>query len=125
MNTLKSTSAIDANSITQLQAELNAIEKTALFQDNGYVNYHNELKKSVTKIRENATIEEQRESFMDTSNAMIALLENYKSNAILYKQFCPMANHDKGAYWISAEDQIRNPYFGKVMYQCGVSEPMF
>ena len=37
----------------------------------------------------------------------------------LYVQFCPMANNDKGATWISREEEIINPYFGDVMLNCG------
>lgn len=37
----------------------------------------------------------------------------------LYWQFCPMAFDNKGAYWISDERTIRNPYFGDAMLECG------
>jgi hypothetical protein len=30
-----------------------------------------------------------------------------------------MAFDDKGAYWLSAESEIKNPYFGKKMLECG------
>jgi membrane fusion protein, copper/silver efflux system len=30
-----------------------------------------------------------------------------------------MANGDQGAYWFSAEKEIRNPYFGDMMLSCG------
>jgi Cu(I)/Ag(I) efflux system membrane fusion protein len=36
-----------------------------------------------------------------------------------YYQYCPMANRDKGAYWFSETDEIRNPYFGEDMLGCG------
>jgi hypothetical protein len=31
-----------------------------------------------------------------------------------------MANGDNGAYWLSNEAKIRNPYFGDAMLKCGV-----
>ncbi|MBS1772137.1 MAG: DUF3347 domain-containing protein [Bacteroidetes bacterium] len=40
-------------------------------------------------------------------------------NAGVYHQFCPMAFNDKGAYWLSNETEIKNPYFGKKMLECG------
>jgi Cu(I)/Ag(I) efflux system membrane fusion protein len=37
----------------------------------------------------------------------------------VYYQFCPMANNDQGAYWLSTEESIRNPYYGDMMLECG------
>lgn len=37
----------------------------------------------------------------------------------LFVQFCPMANNDKGAEWLSEMEAIRNPYFGASMLTCG------
>ena len=36
-----------------------------------------------------------------------------------YYQFCPMAEGDKGAYWMSNSEEIKNPYFGEAMLGCG------
>ena len=30
-----------------------------------------------------------------------------------------MANSDKGAIWLSTEEEIMNPYFGSAMQKCG------
>ncbi|MCC5921380.1 MAG: efflux RND transporter periplasmic adaptor subunit [Cyclobacteriaceae bacterium] len=40
----------------------------------------------------------------------------------VYYQFCPMANQDQGAYWVSKEEGIRNPYYGDMMLTCGYTE---
>ena len=37
----------------------------------------------------------------------------------VYIEFCPMANDNKGGYWLSTEEKIQNPYFGKKMLKCG------
>jgi hypothetical protein len=37
----------------------------------------------------------------------------------VYYQFCPMAFDNKGAYWISKTEDVRNPYFGLKMLSCG------
>jgi hypothetical protein len=37
----------------------------------------------------------------------------------LFWQYCPMAFNNRGAYWISSERQVRNPYFGDEMLECG------
>jgi hypothetical protein len=40
-------------------------------------------------------------------------------NARVYHQYCPMALNDKGAYWLSKDEDIKNPYFGDKMLECG------
>jgi Cu(I)/Ag(I) efflux system membrane fusion protein len=30
-----------------------------------------------------------------------------------------MADNNKGANWLSTEEEIRNPYFGEAMLTCG------
>ena len=37
----------------------------------------------------------------------------------VYKQFCPMAFNNTGAFWLAAEKDINNPYFGDMMLHCG------
>lgn len=38
---------------------------------------------------------------------------------VIYKQYCPMANGGKGGYWLSSNSDIRNPYYGDEMLNCG------
>ena len=40
----------------------------------------------------------------------------------LYKQYCPMAFNNQGAYWLAAEEEVNNPYFGDLMLHCGSVE---
>ncbi len=64
--------------------------------------------------------ERQRVAFSPLSDNMFALLKSVDvKNAGVYKQFCPMAFNDKGASWLSDVDEIKNPYFGKKMLECG------
>ena len=37
----------------------------------------------------------------------------------LYVDYCPMANNNKGAYWLSQIKEIQNPYLGQKMPTCG------
>jgi hypothetical protein len=41
------------------------------------------------------------------------------TTGVIYKQYCPMANNNAGGYWLSSESDIRNPYFGDDMLECG------
>jgi Cu(I)/Ag(I) efflux system membrane fusion protein len=65
-------------------------------------------------------IEKKREHFSAFSEAMFKVLKtaNLKNGGV-YQQYCPMAFNDKGANWLSAESEIKNPYFGKKMLECG------
>ena len=40
----------------------------------------------------------------------------------VYWQYCPMAFNNKGAYWLSNQRDIKNPYFGAQMLECGSTE---
>ena len=64
--------------------------------------------------------EKKRIPFETVSNAMFGLINKAQlKNAGVYRQYCPMAFNDKGAYWLSNETEIKNPYFGKKMLECG------
>jgi hypothetical protein len=65
-------------------------------------------------------IDHQREHFITLSNNMTSIVKSLKINGeATYLQFCPMANNNKGAYWLSKENKVKNPYFGKSMLTCG------
>ncbi len=55
--------------------------------------------------------------FEKFSVAMIEALQD--PSVTLYRMHCPMANHDRGADWLQANDELRNPYFGDSMLRCG------
>jgi len=66
------------------------------------------------------TCEQKRVPFEKVSDAMFALLKTANlKNAGVYRQYCPMAFNEKGAYWLSNETEIKNPYYGKKMLECG------
>lgn len=71
-------------------------------------------------LQKGTDIEQMRQQFIAVSEGMIALMKAFDADGKpLYLQFCPMANDDKGAYWLSAEEEIRNPYYGYAMLTCG------
>ena len=64
--------------------------------------------------------EKQRLAFGALSSAMYGLVKNADlKNAHIYQEYCPMAFNDKGAHWLSDDSEIKNPYFGKKMLECG------
>lgn len=75
---------------------------------------------NASKIIVTADLEAQRTAFSALSNDFISLAKKSGlNNGQLYVDFCPMAMNDKGAYWISDDSSIRNPYFGEKMMTCG------
>ena len=66
------------------------------------------------------TAEAKRVYFAKISGAMFAALQQAKlKNGGVYYEYCPMALNSKGAFWLSSESEIKNPYFGKKMIECG------
>jgi hypothetical protein len=62
----------------------------------------------------------KRESFEMVSDMLYDLVKNTGLKGhTLYRQYCPMAFNDRGAYWLSDTTEILNPYFGKEMLHCG------
>lgn len=82
------------------------------------------MDKSIVKIELAPNRDKQRLEFINLSNALINAVKSFGTNTDnpLYIQFCPMANNDQGANWISKEENIINPYFGDMMLTCGSVE---
>lgn len=82
-----------------------------------------EVKQSATKIAAADEVSTQRENLELLSEATFSLTKAFgTSDQKLYYQHCPMANKDKGGYWLSTNQEIRNPYFGEQMLNCGSTE---
>jgi hypothetical protein len=64
-------------------------------------------------------IDHQREHFEMLSKDIYDLVKTFGATQILYQDYCPMYNENKGATWISETKEIKNPYFGKKMLKCG------
>ncbi|MBW8682990.1 DUF3347 domain-containing protein [Chitinophaga rhizophila] len=78
------------------------------------------LAQSAAKITATADIEAQREAYSTLSNELIGLVKQAGvAGGVLYVDYCPMAMEDKGGYWLSGVEEIRNPYFGESMMTCG------
>jgi Cu(I)/Ag(I) efflux system membrane fusion protein len=65
-------------------------------------------------------LQTQRTQFRLFSEVLIGIARPLgTAKAPLYVQYCPMANDNKGAFWISRDSSIRNPYYGEAMLTCG------
>lgn len=73
-----------------------------------------------TKISKATSLDEIRRTFALLSNEMKTVVKaSQLSKGELYLEYCPMANNNTGAYWLSNEKEIKNPYFGDKMLKCG------
>lgn len=64
-------------------------------------------------------IEHQRGHFDMLSKDMYDMVKAFGGGQTLYKDFCPMYNDNKGAFWLSEIKEIKNPYLGEKMLTCG------
>ena len=109
------TTALTNSDAAEAKIAANAIEAGARELEGG-----SSIASAAAKITAASNIDAQRTAYSRLSNDMIALVKKSGvSNGELYVEFCPMALNDKGANWISASKEIRNPYFGKKMLDCG------
>lgn len=79
-----------------------------------------EIKKAAEMITKESDIKKQRTHFAPLSLAFLNLTETFGlTKDKVYKEYCPMAFDNKGGYWLSESEEIRNPYYGKAMLTCG------
>lgn len=84
------------------------------------------LAQLVNDIATSKNIDMARIHFQFLSDALIPLAkQDNPLDEKLYLQFCPMADNDNGAFWLSTEAQIKNPYYGSMMLRCGSVEGEF
>jgi Cu(I)/Ag(I) efflux system membrane fusion protein len=84
-----------------------------------WMSLEKEIKASATFISKTADLKKQRNHFKQLSSSITNAIEVFGINEKVYHQFCPMADGNKGAYWLSTEEKVINPYFGKAMLTCG------
>ncbi len=103
-----------------------ALEKMDMSLTKGDAHLHwmellNPMSESLLLITNTGDRDVQRLQFINLSKALINAVQSFGTSfdSPLYVQFCPMANNNQGATWISKEENIVNPYFGDVMLTCG------
>lgn len=71
-------------------------------------------------IAETKEASHQRDHFNTLSDNIYQWVKaNGTNEATLYRQYCPMAFNNQGAFWLSSSKEILNPYFGDRMLRCG------
>jgi len=67
-------------------------------------------------------IKHQRFHFSFMSEDLYALVRAFGAGRTLFHDHCPMAKDNQGAMWLSEMKEIKNPYFGVAMPDCGTIE---
>ena len=86
---------------------------------NHWMSLEKEIKMATVSISKTSDLKEQRSHFKDLTTYLTNAIEVFGINEKVYSQFCPMANNNKGAYWLSKEEKVFNPYYGEAMLTCG------
>ena len=97
-----------------------ASELSGMQMDDMGKSHITQLANQLKEMGSKSDLEGQRETFVLLSQNMIQIGQQMQGlDAKIYVQHCPMANNDKGANWLSMEEEIRNPYYGDAMLTCG------
>lgn len=105
-----------------LKDDLTKVDMKLLSENDAHMRWISlakDIKRSSEAISNTTDIKIQRDHFKDLSAPLIKAVQLFGVNEKVFVEFCPMANNDKGAYWLSKEEQILNPYFGEAMLKCG------
>jgi Cu(I)/Ag(I) efflux system membrane fusion protein len=119
---VKDDSKMVSENAKKLLDKLNLIDMTLLKDNNSHKHWmklEKELKSSTKSIAETSDIKEQRNHFKHLSSHLGTAIQLFGVNEMVYYQFCPMADNNKGAYWLSKEEKVSNPYYGDAMLSCG------
>ncbi len=91
-----------------------------LAKELGAINGCTEAAGVAGKMAATDDIAAQRSLFLQLSHDLIPLVKGMKvKQAPIYVAYCPMAGDGKGGYWLSAQKEIRNPFYGDQMMECG------
>ncbi len=104
-----------------LLADIKGFDKSLLTmkQKEVYDNFIMNIQKAASGIASTDQIEQQRSNFETLSTNLYELTKALGAGQKVYRDYCPMAFDNKGAYWLSETEDIRNPYFGDMMLKCG------
>ena len=105
---------------TALLAAFSKFDMTQLSDDTHkeYMEIQESAKEHAEHIIKNP-IDHQREHFESLSTDINDIIILLGTDKVIYQDYCPMASNNKGAMWLSEVKDIKNPYFGSKMLNCG------
>ena len=112
----------DAKQVSTFAKETSGILKSISDSDLGKMEqaHISKIRKMLKSITESDDIEKQRAHFVVLNQNFVPIVKTIKGlNLNVYVQKCPMANNNIGAFWLSKDKEISNPYYGEQMLTCG------
>lgn len=106
----------------QVRAALDKVDMSLVEGDahDHWMALKDESEKALQGIQESESLQAVRRQFMSLSESILEVTESFGlEKDTVYRQYCPMAFGDEGAYWLSEKEEIFNPYFGESMLRCG------
>ncbi len=96
----------------------------SLFKDEAHdrwMKIYSELINLSEEGSDSKDLESARKAFYSLSQAAIELHDTFghASEQNYFLTFCPMANNNKGAYWLQTVDTVYNSFYGEAMLRCG------
>jgi len=79
------------------------------------------LSSLIATVSDAKDINALRSGFDELSDELYSAVKMFglSTTQPVYRFFCPMANDNKGAYWLQNKTGTENPYFGSKMFKCG------
>jgi len=112
-----------ASNGSQVKAALSKVDMGLLKSSEAHMDWMMNLKKmnsALDKITKSKDLKEQKVVYASFNQALYKSIKAFGiSEGTVYYQHCPMALDNKGAYWLSDREKIRNPYLDKNMLTCG------
>ncbi|WP_276370487.1 DUF3347 domain-containing protein [Chryseolinea sp. H1M3-3] len=109
----------EANSASQSVASVDMKLLTGAAH-NDWMTFLTPIQNSLKEMQSSSDIEEQRKSFSTLSDNLYKSIKAFGlGGKDAFYEYCPMAFNNEGAYWLSDQEKIRNPYFGDKMLTCG------
>lgn len=106
----------------RMEEELEKVDMAAMSEaaHKRWMNILPRLKSTLKEINSKSNIDAQRKAFVPLSTAVVEVAKSFGPFDLpVYVMYCPMADNDQGANWLSASDKVLNPYYGDLMLRCG------
>lgn len=106
----------------QLNKQIKEIKRAQFEEEKAKIweSFKKELVKATNAIAAAKDIQEIRNNFDELSETVIGMVNTFQlAKKEIYVLHCPMANNNKGAFWLSESSEVKNPYYGSAMLTCG------
>lgn len=106
----------------QLKASIESVNMKSFSgaSHGAWMQYNRALLEALEHIHHQSDVDGVRSLFLQASLVMVDMTVAFDPlEKITYVQHCPMVDSNKGADWLSLEQEIKNPYFGSSMIGCG------